>query len=77
LSELINTHLGKSFSRYLREQRVEAAKLQLIDEPKATVLGIGLAVGFSSQSNFYEAFREIVGMTPGQFRKLNQKSIPK
>lgn len=77
LSELINTHLGKSFSRYLREQRVEAAKLQLIHEPKATVLGIGLAVGFSSQSNFYEAFREIVGMTPGQFRKLNQKSIPK
>lgn len=77
LSELINTRLGKSFSRYLREQRVEAAKLQLIHEPKATVLGIGLAVGFSSQSNFYEAFREIVGMTPGQFRKLNQKSIPK
>lgn len=77
VSELINTRMGKSFSRYLREQRVEAAKAQLIDEPKATVLGIGLAVGFSSQSNFYEAFREIVGMTPGQFRKLNQKSIPK
>ncbi len=76
VSELINTRLGKSFSRYLREQRVEAAKAQLLDEPKATVLGIGLAVGFSSQSNFYEAFREIVGMTPGQFRKLNQKSAP-
>lgn len=76
LSELINTRLGKSFSRYLREQRVEAAKAQLMNEPKATVLGIGLDVGFSSQSNFYEAFREIVGMTPGQFRKLNQKSAP-
>lgn len=76
LSELINTRLGKSFSRYLREQRVEAAKKQLLNEPKATVLGIGLDVGFSSQSNFYEAFREIVGMTPGQFRKLNQKSAP-
>lgn len=76
LSELINTRLGKSFSRYLREQRVEAAKAQLLNEPKATVLGIGLEVGFSSQSNFYEAFREIVGMTPGQFRKLNQKTLP-
>lgn len=76
LSELINTRLGKSFSRYLRELRVEAAKAQLLHEPKATVLGIGLAVGFSSQSNFYEAFREIVGMTPGQFRKLYQKSVP-
>lgn len=76
LSELINTRLGKSFSRYLREQRVEAAKAQLLNEPKATVLGIGLEAGFSSQSNFYEAFREIVGMTPGQFRKLQQKSAP-
>lgn len=76
LSELINTRLGKSFSRYLRELRVEAAQAQLLNEPKASVLGIGLAVGFSSQSNFYEAFREIVGMTPGQFRKLKQKSAP-
>ena len=76
LSELLNTRLGKGFSRYLREQRIEAAKQQLIAEPKATILGIGLAVGFSSQSNFYEAFREIVGMTPGQFRKLQIKNTP-
>ncbi|MDQ5945645.1 MAG: hypothetical protein QG619_1067, partial [Pseudomonadota bacterium] len=34
---------------------------------------IGLCVGFTSQSNFYEAFREIEGMTPGQYRKLHVK----
>jgi AraC-like DNA-binding protein len=33
------------------------------------VLSIGLCVGFTSQSNFYEAFREIEGSTPGQYRK--------
>lgn len=73
LSELINAQLGKGFSRYLREQRIDAAKTMLCAEPSASVLSVGLAVGFTSQSNFYEAFREIEGMTPGQYRKLNAK----
>jgi len=76
LSELMNARMGKGFSRYLREQRVAAAKAMLCDEPSASVLSVGLSVGFSSQSNFYEAFREIEGMTPGQFRKLHAKSGP-
>lgn len=73
LSELINSRLGKGFSRYLREHRVEAAKAMLQAEPSASVLSIGMSVGFTSQSNFYEAFREIEGMTPGQFRKLHSR----
>jgi AraC-like DNA-binding protein len=73
LSELINSRLGKGFSRYLREQRIAAAKAMLLAEPATSVLAVGLNVGFSSQSNFYEAFREIEGMTPGQFRKLKNR----
>nr|CAA6814506.1 MAG: Transcriptional regulator, AraC family [uncultured Thiotrichaceae bacterium] len=72
LSELINTRLGKSFSRYLREYRVGAAENMLLAEPSASVLSVGLSVGFTSQSNFYEAFREISGTTPGKYRKLQQ-----
>lgn len=71
LSELINARLGKSFSRYLRELRIGAARAMLRDEPSASVLSVGLSAGFTSQSNFYEAFREIEGMTPGQYRKLH------
>lgn len=74
LSELMNTRLGKGFSRYLREQRISAAKTLLRDEPSASVLSVGLSVGFAAQSNFYEAFREIEGMTPGQYRKLHPKN---
>ena len=69
LSELFNARLGKGFSRYLREQRVAAAKAMLRDEPSASVLSVGLSVGFTAQSNFYEAFREIEGATPGAYRK--------
>lgn len=74
LSELMNSRLGKGFSRYLREQRIDAAKTMLCDEPSASVLAVGLGVGFTSQSNFYEAFREIEGTTPGQYRKVNNRS---
>ncbi len=70
LSELINTRLGKNFSRYMREYRVQAAQAMLLAEPSVSVLSIGLSVGFTSQSNFYEAFREIAGITPGKYRKL-------
>ncbi len=77
LSELINTYLGKGFSRYIREFRVALAKQQLLEEKSASVLAIGMSVGFSSQSNFYHAFREITGMTPGRYRRLHRKNTPK
>lgn len=69
LSELINTRFEKSFSQLVREYRVNAAKDMLINEPEASVLSIGLSTGFTSQSNFYTAFRDITGTAPGSFRK--------
>ena len=74
LSELVNTRYGFGFSRFVREQRVAEAKRLLHEDPKASVLSIGLAVGFRSQSNFYAAFREITGETPGGYRKRVQKA---
>lgn len=69
LSELINTRFGIGFSRFIREQRVNEAKALLAQDESASVLSIGLSVGFRSQSNFYAAFREITGEAPGSYRK--------
>ncbi len=69
LSELINTQFGVGFSRFVREHRVAEACRVLLAEPQASVLSVGLSVGFTSQSNFYAAFREITGEVPGQYRK--------
>ena len=68
LSELINTQLDTSFPRLVRQYRVEAAKRMLIDEPRASVLSVGLSVGFNSQSTFYSAFREVTGTVPSRYR---------
>lgn len=73
LSELVNRQFGVNFSRYIREQRVRAAQTILVNEPKSSVLSIGLEVGFGTQSNFYAAFKEITGMSPGAYRKSMSK----
>ena len=69
LSELINVHFGIGFSRYIRQRRVEIAKRILLEEPQSSVLSVGLDTGFKSQSSFYAAFKEIVGIPPGTYRK--------
>jgi len=69
LSELINVHFGMSFSRYIREQRIAAAKSLLASQQDSSILAISLETGFKSQSNFYAAFKEITGQSPGDYRK--------
>jgi AraC-like DNA-binding protein len=72
LSELINTHHGIHFSRYIRQYRVEAAQQLLLSKPALSVLDVGMEVGFSSQSTFYDAFRDLTGTTPAKYRKINR-----
>ena len=69
LSELINTEYKMGFPRFIREQRIKEAKHLLIGEPSASVLSISMATGFRSQSNFYTAFKESTGYSPGNYRK--------
>lgn len=69
VSELINTHFGMGFSRYVRERRIAEAKRLLCEDTDASILSISMATGFRSQSNFYAAFRDIAGMSPGKYRE--------
>ena len=73
LSELLNTQLQLSFSSYLRQHRIKAAEKLLLNEPKSSVLAIGLTVGFNSQSAFYSAFKECHHCAPGQYRRKKTK----
>ncbi len=76
LSELLNERLGQSFSAFLKAHRVAEARRLLLAEPDTPVLDVGLAVGFSSSSAFYAAFRELTGQAPGQFRREHAAATP-
>lgn len=68
LSQLLNDNLGKNFSSFINEYRIQAAQKLLTTNHQFTLEGIGQEVGFSSKSNFFATFKKIKGMTPSQFK---------
>ncbi|MEO1031624.1 MAG: helix-turn-helix domain-containing protein [Bacteroidota bacterium] len=68
LSQVLNEHLGKSFSVFINEYRVEKAKKMLVENELYTIEGIGLDSGFKSKSAFFKSFKTITGTTPAKYR---------
>ena len=70
VSQAINRRLGMSFSDLLNAARVDAATRLLEDAEwrDKSVTDVAYEVGFRSKSNFHRAFKDITGMTPGEFR---------
>lgn len=69
LSQLLNDNLGKSFTAFMNEYRIEEAKKLLQERKELTLEAIGFEAGFSSKSNFYATFKKVVGQTPSQFQQ--------
>lgn len=72
LSEYLNNNLGKSFSQFVNEFRVQAATKMLQSNDHLTIEAIGNNCGFKSNSSFYAAFKKYKGMTPSQFKKAQK-----
>lgn len=76
LSQIINQEINSSVIQFVNEYRIEEAK-KLLHNPvfnKYSVEAIGLEAGFKSKSAFYDVFKTSLGMSPGAYRKLQQKS---
>lgn len=71
ISELINKGLGKNFNEFINHYRIEEVKRKLLDEKFShlSIAGIGEEAGFKSKSTFNLSFKQLTGMTPGQFKK--------
>lgn len=69
LSQYLNDNLGKTFSLYINEYRINAACELLQTDHQFTLEGIGYEVGFRSKSNFYSSFKKMKECTPSQFLK--------
>jgi AraC family transcriptional regulator len=60
--------VGQSPHRYVSGKRLERAKSLLVRDDRSLV-DIALALNFSCQANFTRAFRQVTGLTPGQYRR--------
>lgn len=74
LSKAINSATGKNFNTYINEHRVKEAIRLLSDSGNKflSVDYIGIQVGFSNRSSFYESFRKLTGISPSQFKKTGK-----
>jgi AraC family transcriptional regulator len=61
---------GVPVRRYLLHRRIQAAKSELLYSNKS-LLNVALEVGFTDQPAFNRSFREMVGTSPGRWRRAN------
>ena len=71
LSRAFHRHFGVTYQRHVVNKRLDLARRLLMDPEGMSLLEIALASGFQSHSSFSRVFRQHVGVTPGQFRKLH------
>ena len=56
--------------RWFVRQRVERAK-ELLRTPSLSLVDVAVSSGFADQSHFTRAFKGVVGVTPGLWRRMN------
>ncbi|MDF2960174.1 MAG: transcriptional regulator, AraC family [Paenibacillus sp.] len=76
LSEEIKRHAGQGFVRFLQEVRIRHA-CSLLSSTEMTGIDIAIEVGFGSFKSFSRIFRELRGMTPGEYRKAHAVNLLK
>ena len=64
LSQFLNSNLGKNFTSYVNELRINEACSIIKSNDKLTLEAIGYDVGFNSKSTFFAAFKKHTGTTP-------------
>lgn len=71
LSQYLNERVGKSFTNFINEHRIEKAKQLLESKTNYTIEGLGYDSGFNSKSTFFSTFKKLTGKTPSEYQKLH------
>lgn len=69
LSELINQDMGMNFSTFINTIRIHRSCELMADSPEKTITEILYESGFNSKTPFNMAFREIMNMSPSDYRE--------
>ena len=70
LGQLFQREIGKLFSDYLNNFRINKAKKLLLDT-NLKASEIGMLVGYRNKNYFYRKFKSIAGLTPSEWKKIN------
>jgi AraC-like DNA-binding protein len=67
VQHLFKEAVGEGFKEYLLHLRIDEAR-RYLSTTDYTILDICLKCGFQSHAPFYRAFKQLVGLTPQQYR---------
>lgn len=67
LSDLFKAETGQPFSDFVTEARMERAK-KLLKESGLKIYEVATLCGYSSAKHFTVAFRQVVGLSPSEYR---------
>ncbi len=74
LSQILNDNVGKSFTTYINEYRIEEACNLILTDDRLSLEGVGYEVGFNSKSTFFATFKKFKNTTPAAFQKENSST---
>jgi AraC-like DNA-binding protein len=74
LSQVLNDNLGKPFTSFVNEYRINAACKMIAANHPFSLEAIGYEVGFNSKSTFYTSLKKIKGTTPLLYKEGLEKS---
>lgn len=69
-SQLFKQQTGENFSEYLTRIRIDLAK-RLLEDTNLKIYEVAYKAGFSQPQYFIKVFKEVVGMTPLDYRKCS------
>lgn len=69
LSQFLNDDIGKNFTQFVNEYRIDEACKLLEINTLLSIEGIGDEVGFNSKSTFFTTFKKIQGVTPATYQQ--------
>ena len=67
---LFSKAVGLTPKRYCRVLRFQGALRRMAARPRAPWIEVALDAGYSDQPHFNREFRELVGVTPGEYRRV-------
>lgn len=66
---LFNKHYNMSFSKYVNNVRIEAAKKLMNENRTLSIAEVSEMCGYVSYQHFNKKFKEIVGMLPSDYKR--------
>jgi len=75
ISFVLNNHMATNFHDFVNRYRIDEVKSKLATSgyEHLTLLGIALESGFNSKTTFNRVFKQVTGLTPSEFLKIQGK----